>query len=1189
MRETGGHQERVCSGAISKIQLGVVVMTTRRTFSAIKCFLIWAPFFVVLLVGATTTFAQETATILGTVKDASGAAVAGANVTARNTDTSQTRTAVSEADGAYRIPGLLVGNYEVRVEHEGFQAAVHTGLVLTVDLQAVVNMTLQVGSVNQTVSVTGEAPLVDTTTSSLGGLVDSQRMTDLPLNGRNYIDLSLMQLGISEQKNGTHNVGYVGDYVVSNGATVRSNNYLLDGANMTNAWGVSSASVTNSTLGVDGIREYKVVTNVVSAEYGMTAGSQMLMVSKSGTNAFHGDVFEYLRNSSLDAKNPFDTIQTSGGKRLPEFQRNNFGASVGGPVVKNKVFFDSVYEGLRQRLGLTETNNVLPPDCMITNPGTFTLTNAAACTTESPSSAKGLPTGATVPVPEQGLFALAQQYMPNSVTSTGVYQYSSLFKQPAREDYGQMRVDETLSNKDSLFERWTIEDSSQPVASSSVFPGWSQYAIDRTQFITLSEDHIFSPALLNTLRAHFSRTSFYWHWIDPANALGPTVGGSAQGITCIPGQPACSLGISGFTTPVSANVRRHKQNLFTQSDDVFYTRGKNSFKFGGLMNEYLQVITNGGGCCGTQAFTNITNFFSLIPNTFGANFGPSYERTYKYNTFGVYAQDDYRATSRLTLNLGLRYEFLTTPYEAHGQWSVIKDLALDTGYTVSRYVDLNPSLRNFSPRFGFAWDVKGDGKTAVRGGIAELYDIGGITAFLLQTQNSTPPYSQRLTITCKSGDPVTDTANPCYGFTLPFVFPTTGSGSYVADSLAPRPTDWNLLQTRILEYNLTVERQLPWNMALTVAYAGSRGYNLANTQEGNPVIPQGVPGPNGTCVPLPAGQAPNTTSMEDNSSATACWTPTDQNLHRTNPNFGTMDLFTDRAHSWYNSLQVGLIKRITHGLQFQSAYTWSRSIDEQAGAAFAENTSSQAADGDDTFNINNERGPTVFDIGQVWKFNLIYLIPTGVHSEGILSKVVNGWRVSTITSIQTGYPFSPGLNIERSQSGVEGAAAGVDRPNLVPGRSIYSITHGVSTGCNGVAAGTRLGTQALWFDPCAFTIPDQGFLGTAGRNILRGPGFNNEDFSISKDTALKFLGEAGGLEFRAEIFNILNHPNFGLPTRTAYAGTLPASTNTAVANGSAETLLEKPFTGAGLITSTGSQVGTVGNSRQVQLALKLIF
>jgi hypothetical protein len=321
--------------------------------------------------------------------------------------------------------------------------------------------------------------------------------------------------------------------------------------------------------------------------------------------------------------------------------------------------------------------------------------------------------------------------------------------------------------------------------------------------------------------------------------------------------------------------------------------------------------------------------------------------------------------------------------------------------------------------------------------------------------------------------------------------------------------------------------------------------------------------------------------------ATACFLPTDAANFRTNPNFGTMDLFTDRAHSWYNSLQVGLIKRLSHGLQFQSAYTWSKAIDEQAGAAFAENTSSQAADGLDTFHINNQRGPTVFDIGQIWKFNLIYLVPTPVHSDGALSKVVNGWRIGAITTVQSGYPFSPALNSERSQSGVQGAAAGVDRPDIVSGRTPYNITNGTSTGCTGVPAGTKIGTQALWYDPCAFTIPNQGFLGNLGRNTIRGPNFRDVDFSVSKNTALKFLGEAGGLEFRAEIFNIMNHPNFALPNRTVYGATI--ATSASVASGKAspggaqETALELPNNGAGLISAT------VGDSREVQLALKVIF
>jgi len=283
-----------------------------------------------------------------------------------------------------------------------------------------------------------------------------------------------------------------------------------------------------------------------------------------------------------------------------------------------------------------------------------------------------------------------------------------------------------------------------------------------------------------------------------------------------------------------------------------------------------------------------------------------------------------------------------------------------------------------------------------------------------------------------------------------------------------------------------------------------------------------------------------------------------------------MDLFTDRAHSWYNSLQVGVIKRLSHGLQLQSAYTYSKTIDEQAGAAFAENTASQAADGLDTFNINNERGPTVFDLTHVWKFNMIYAIPSLVHSDGFAKKFTDGWRLGVITTVQGGYPFSLGLTTERSRSGVQGGAAGVDRPDILPGRTPYNITHGVSSGCLGVAQGTPIGTQALWYDPCAFSIPNAGFLGTVGRNTLRGPNFRDVDFSVTKNTSLRFLGEGGGLEFRAEIFNIMNHPNFALPNLGRTIFTAAAAS-------------EKPANGAGLISTT------VGDSRQVQLALKVLF
>ena len=322
--------------------------------------------FVVVLWGVSEAIAQmPTATILGLVKDSTGAVVPGASLTARNTETGQTRTGVSAGDGAYRFSALPVGNYEVRAEQSGFQAAVRSGVTLTVAQEAVVNFTLEVGAITQTVAVTAEAPLVNTTSGSLGGLVGEQQVADLPLNGRNYVDLTLLQPGVSRHQQANPAVTMTGTWFSANGATPRSNYFMLDGAPIGDAFSGNSASVSNNTLGIDGIREWRVVTNSISAEYGTRMGAQVVMVSKGGTNHFHGTLFEYLRNSALDARNFFDypSPATKPDFRLPPFRRNQYGGSFGGPIKKDKAFFFATYEGLKERTGLTNIDNVMAAGC----------------------------------------------------------------------------------------------------------------------------------------------------------------------------------------------------------------------------------------------------------------------------------------------------------------------------------------------------------------------------------------------------------------------------------------------------------------------------------------------------------------------------------------------------------------------------------------------------------------------------------------------------------------------------------------------------------------------------------------------------------------------------------------------------------------------------------------------------------
>jgi len=1037
-----------------------------------------------LLGAATAALAQlPTATLLGVVKDSSGAVVAGATLTARNQETGQTRTTVSAANGDYRLQALPVGIYEVRAEQSGFRAEVRGGLTLTVGQEAVLNFSLELGAVEQTVSVTADAPLVNTTSGSLGGLVDERKVADLPLNGRNYINLTLMQTGVMEHKTKSPGNETVGTWFSSNGAPVRSNSYMLDGALMQGYGGTNTSSVSGSTLGIEGIREYRVITNSFSAEYGMTMGSQMVIVSKGGSNNFHGSAFEYLRNSVLDARDFFDrqTALTPG--RLPPFKRNNFGAAFGGPIKKDKTFFFGVYEGLRERKGVTTVSNTLPAGCRGSSTGTVTNTDCPALVNLSSL------TIAPVVRPLVALFPLAN--LPKD-------QVTFPFSQPTQEDYGQMRVDQNLNQNDSLFVRYTIDNAARTEPLD--FPQFSVNRGGRSQFLTAAENHVFSASLLNMFRSSYSRVKSI---IDsPSELVGPQY-------SLVPGQQMGPLNVAGTTTfgPSGSTPNVKAQNIFTWSDDLFYTRGRHSLKFGTLINRFRQFTANGTNSKGTVTFASIPTFLQGLPSTYTAvTPGSALARAYHYTTLGFYVQDDLRLRPNLTFNLGLRYEFLTQPQEVKGFSAALRDMVHDANTTLGPAFE-NPTLRNFSPRFGFAWDVMGNGRTAVRGGFGLLYDIGNLGNALSAGAGAMPPFASLSTV------------RPTGVLTLPLTFPADTAGK------ALRVVDYHLQQPHLLQYNLTLERQLPLGMAMTLAYGGSRGMNLIQTKEGNPTVPQ---------------------TLAD---GRQFWPV---NAPRTNPFWSNIESKTAAGNSWYNSLQFGVSKRLAKGLQFQSSYTWSKVLDETQGQLNVDNNSSSTFGSDPTHRAV-DRGPASFDVAQSWRFNTIYRLPGFSSLQGFSSKLLNGWWMSGILSVQSGYPFTPGLQTNRSRSLVNGGGAGIDRPDVIASRSNDSII---------------LGGPDRYFDASAFSIPAAGFLGTLGRNTLRGPGFANLDFSMAKDTALRFLGEGGAIEFRAEIFNILNHANFGMPDRTVFAARLDS---------------EPILATAGRITSTA------GSSRQIQFALKLVF
>jgi hypothetical protein len=1188
---------------------------------------------IVLSLTAVPVKAQiPTGTYLGTVKDSTGGTIAAASVTVTNLDTGLTRTGTTGDDGGYRFPALPVGNYQIQVMKDGFQTAQRKGLTLNVTDEDVIDFTLQVGSTGQTVVVTEEAPLVNTTGASVGGLVDDQKVADLPLNGRNYIDLTLMQGGIVANNlasvptvgaGSIQPLGVTGTMISSNGASLRSNNSMIDGAIMQNLMGLGTSSIIGTTLGVDGIKEYKVVTSLFSADYGLTVGSQTTIVSKGGSNNWHGDIFEYLRNSAMDARNFFDTPDSTNhngfgtdkslpfpGKRLPPFQRNNFGGSFGGPIKKDKTFFYAVYEGLRQDLAPSVTTETLPAGCYVDQNGVShnavpaIIDNnvsgatvggvpnnpAGACVSGTADNVS--PTNPTIAV-SSVILPLVDVFPAPNVTGLS-YNYTFPFKQLSGENYEQLRMDQNFSASDSAFFRYTADLTHQNV--NHPYPQWVDHYKSESLLGTVAETHIFSPTILSTVRFSYSRTGLNALSNTEASA---TPAGVEQGVVINPGQDSGGVtpgsgvaGFAGYSTP--GNLF---QNVISISDDVFWTKGKNAFKFGTLINHYSDLLDLLFSNRGSISFGNVAAMFGTgtlggVPDPDYSQLmiqvGSSQRRVYDNYTLGFYAQDDYHMFPRLTLNLGLRYEFMTTITSGYGtSYAVTNVLTANAGTPANPTPNLggtpdplfvNPSLHSFSPRFGFAWDVFGNGKTSLRGGAGIYYDIGNAGNLYATNATGGPPLSVLHYIVNTSGTPAIPLT---YSATLP-TFPALDSST---QPVAPRIVDYHLQQPTMAQWNLTVDHQLPFGMALSVSYIGSKGWHQIQTIEGNPTVPVGYL-PNGlpyygcfnaaqTEYVLPSAttgacnSAPPTCFDVGGAVAASCTGTFNTYGAKTNTSFYQALYSTAGGDSYYHSLQVQLVKQITKGLQFQVNYTFAKALDD--GVKSILDPESTASD-QDANNLYNDKGPSFVDIRNNLRANVIYHAPN-ISSDKMWAKPLHGWWFGSIISMQSGYPITPTLGGPGSSDrALQNNINETDRPNLDPSFNASTVV---------------TGNPNDWFNQTMFDLPAAGMLGNAGRGIVRGPDLKNVDFSINKDTHVKKLGEEGAVQFRAEIFNILNHADFGLPAGSIWNGP-----------GSGETLAGLPSgqlgsgTGATAITilKTAGVIGsTTERSRQIQLALKVVF
>jgi hypothetical protein len=1114
----------------------------------------------ILLFGAAPSFSQSspTGTVSGNVRDLAGLLVPNSTITIVNTDSNYTRTAVTKDDGAYNFVALPVGRYNVKAETPGFKSEIQTGVTLDVSQEAVINFALQVGAVQDQIIVKADEARVDTTSSSLGHLVDNEQIVELPLNGRNFIDLTLLQTGITQfQNNNFGTNGLYGQFYSSNGAPLRSNTYTLDGAIMGNIQGASASSIAGLSLGIDGISEYKVMTNTFSAEYGLTMGSQTTIVTKSGTNRFHGGVFEYLRNSVLDARNYFDELYSlptsvqGGGRRVAPFKRNQFGASLGGPIHKDKTFFFVTYEGFRETLdnppniGVTPT---IPAACHTPIvAGVQTVTNACD------SKLKAGQTENVLPV-IQPLLALWP--VPNLPGNQ--FTYESV--EHTREDYAQARIDHILSSKDTVFGRYTFNDTNE--VYPRIFPTFDSGLLERQQYLTLSENHIFSPTLLNSARISFSRSNVLASTPSSSNAYGPL---SGPQYSCVTGQSICPINISSIAnfSDTTYTAIKDVQDVFSFGDDIFKTKGRHAFRFGTLVNHYDQYANQGLGAKGTISFSSLNTFLLGNYRSY-TTYAPGFNslKDMLFNTIGFYGTDEYHIMPRLTLNIGLRYEFATQPHEKNGRQSYFLDPPYSTVPTIGPIVG-NPTHRDLSPRVGFAWDVFGNGKTSLKGGFAILYDLANIGGVFQLEGLAMPPYAVAYTVT------------PPTPLTLPFTVPSNAASGSLQGT-APTSVNYHYKSPHMFDYNVAIERQFPWDVLLNVAYAGSRGLNLFQpVSEANPNCPT-------TYKLIPRGCEAVTTV---NPGALPVWTTAVAKGTRLNPFFSNFSLFNTGGISWYNALQINLTKKMRHGLQFQLAYTFSKLLDDTEGLSNSDTSGATTGQVEDPFDPMLDYGPANFDIRHNLHFNATYHFPD-VSQGHLISKFLNGWWTGNIVTMQTGTPFSPLLSSDREQAGIAGTNGGLERPMYVTADNIGVVTaQAVALGLTTCAAGTTncipyvptiydpktVITHRVdqWFNPNMFALQPVGTIGNVGRNTLREPGVATWDFSINKDTACKFLGDSGKVEFRTEIFNLLNHANFG-----------PAQNGGFLA-GSVGDLQEQPsFTG---IISTNTP------SREIQFALKAIF
>jgi hypothetical protein len=1009
-----------------------------------------------ILVFAATAFAQTTASIQGTVSDQSGAAVVGAKVTVKNTALGIERNTQTSPIGSYEVPALPPGTYSVQVQLAGFETQLAKDLVLQVNNNAVQNFGLKVANTSEVITVEGTAPVIEATTMTVGQTINQRTVQDIPLNGRHFVDLALLIPGtVTPPQNGflTAPLRGQGSFAFNTaGNREDAINFMINGINLSDM--VQNQVTFQPTINT--ISEFKIDNSTYSAEYGRNSGSIVNIATRSGTNSYHGEVYDYLRNDFFDARNAFNRVTTSTGAPNPiaPFKRNQFGADFGGPIKKDKTFFFLSYEGLRHRQGLPTSSSVFTET---------QRTNIQAGGNPISNAILGL-----VPHPNT---ILGPGAIPNGFIGSATA--------PVNIDQGTADITHNISDKDTLHGYYVFQNDfrGEPTQGSNI-PGFGDTRAGHRQVFTLGETHVFSSNIVNEARLGANRIHLVFF---PQNATDP----GSLGLSTLLGpneQFLPTITVSDQTGLTFGDERTFPQGrgdtALEAADTVSYIRGKHSFKFGAEARDFRNNNFNGDP--GQLTFTTASLTAGSV--TAAARTVGNVANRINVGALDFFGMDSWKLTSKFTAEVGLRYSWNMTPSEALDRFRALIPVA-GTGSTVvpisNPYAQNNT---NFQPRVGFAWNVFEN--TVLRGGYGFQVDqpITGIVTGL----SSNPALAL----------PISVAANPLSA--LPGQFNGTPA------SVAPVVVNPNFQNANVQSWNLNLEHQVGRSMGFMVGYFGSKGTHLEIDHNINQFATLGV-----------ASTRPFTSISSSSPILGQAVPVTLANSITERDSIGT---------SSYNALWVTANKKMSHGIQFNASYTWSHSIDENS-------RNNQGIVVQDSNDIFSSVGSSDFDARHRFVVNAIYDLPFKGN------RIVSGWTIAPIVSMQSGNPF----NIVVASPNINGVANTV-RPNLI-GTPIIT------------------GNPSGWFaNPNVFIAPPVGTFGTVGRNSFVGPGFEDVDLALIKNTKVT---ERMNVQFRADAFDLLNHPNYGQPGGTV--GSL------------------------GVIQSTRFPTGDSGSSRQLQVALKLQF